>query len=59
MAKDGLLQNLAQGLMEQKALDAVIADAKVEEVEPTAKQEKEAVEGVDPDADVEDVEDVT
>jgi trigger factor len=59
MAKDGSLQNLAQGLMEQKALDAVIADAKVEEVEPTAKQEKEAVEGVDPDADVEDVEDVT
>lgn len=44
MEKDGTLANLHIQLREQKALDALIADAKVEEFEPSPEEEKQQVE---------------
>ncbi len=59
MQKDGSMMNLAQSMREEKTLDTLIEDAKVEEVEPTPEQEKEAVEGPSMDEDDDGSEDVT
>ena len=44
MERDGSLANLFIQLREQKALDALINDARVEEFEPTAEEEKQTIE---------------
>lgn len=43
MEKDGTLTNLRIQLQEHKALDALIAEAKIEEFEPSPEEEKEQV----------------
>ena len=43
MEKDGSLANLFLQLREQKALDALIGEAQVEEFEPTAEEEKQTI----------------
>lgn len=43
MQKDGTLQALFLQLMEQKALDSIIAEAQIEEFEPTPEEEKQTV----------------
>jgi trigger factor len=43
MEKDGSLGNLFMQLREQKALDALLAEAKIEEFEPTAEEEKQTI----------------
>lgn len=43
MEKDGSLANLYVQLREQKALDALIAEATIEEFEPSAEEEKQTV----------------
>jgi trigger factor len=58
MERDGSLANLFIQLREQKALDALINDAKVEEFEPTAEEEKQTIEAATT-GESEETEDVT
>jgi FKBP-type peptidyl-prolyl cis-trans isomerase (trigger factor) len=56
MQKDGTLANLYVQLREQKTLDSIIAEAKVEEFEPSPEEEKQTVEAAaSGESDVDDV----
>ena len=45
MQQDGSLANFYVQLREQKTLDAIVAEGKIEEFEPSAEETKQAVEG--------------
>ena len=62
MQKDGSLQNLALSMRESKALDALLEEAKIEEIEPTAAEQQQAVDeatGVAESSEGDESEDVT